>query len=316
MKGRGVGVPAVRARALVPANGPLRCERRPAAASAGVDGAVNLVEIAARWADQHVRCVSRVLRQHVAGEEVELLAAVPANPSFHPQEVFDVGVLSAGDGTPGLVEVPDLPRELVDQTRGFSRVGIEVDTVNLLADDPGSHRVDVRPDHVAANPVRLKERSAPAHKWIRDRDSLEAVGAEVRLLNRLAAKLGQEQPPEQRSGPTGEPLVDGDDRAVDLLNLLLPEGKRCNKLDAVVLLYRHRRLSYLIGKTHLVWGRGEIAKRLRRVPLRPNKEPLGSCEALHLPCRTCTTPSSCTRIPRTLPRTIGRFLRGSHCLAS
>ena len=44
---------------------------------------------------------------------------------------------------------------------------------------------------------------------------------------------------EQRPGPSGKPLVDGDDRAVVLLDLLFPQGEGGNKGDVEMFFYGH-----------------------------------------------------------------------------
>jgi hypothetical protein len=102
VKRRPIHVPAVRTRALVTGNGPFRRQCSSAAAGTRMAWIGNLVEVAARSADQDIRCVPGILRQHVARKQVEAFPARRARPRLHPQELLDVGILPAGHGAPRL----------------------------------------------------------------------------------------------------------------------------------------------------------------------------------------------------------------------
>ena len=192
-------------------------------------------EIAARRAHQDIRRMPRIFRQHVARKQIEPLTARRARPRLHPQEILDVSILPTGHGASRFVEVSDFLREVIEQLSRLFRIGLQVDRVDLFMHDPCSHRINIRPNDVAPNSVGFKQRRATAHERVRDRHALEAVGAIVGLFNRLVPKLRQQQPAEQRPRPPREPLMDRDDRAVVLLDLLLAQRQRRNEPDAVIL---------------------------------------------------------------------------------
>ncbi len=65
------------------------------------------------------------------------------------------------------------------------------------------------------------------------------MGLVVALLHWDLTKLGQDQASEEGSWPTGKPLVDCNDGAVNLLDLLLAKGQRGDKSNGVVLFDAH-----------------------------------------------------------------------------
>jgi hypothetical protein len=52
-------------------------------------------------------------------------------------------------------------------------------------------------------------------------------------------KFGKKECPEESTGPAGKPLMDGNDRAVILLYLLLPQSQIRNKRNIKILFYGH-----------------------------------------------------------------------------
>lgn len=113
--------------------------------------------------------------------------------------------------------------------------------VDLLAHDPGGHRIDVEPLHVAAESIRLQQRSAAAHERVGDLPASQVVAGKERLLQSAAAEFGENQAAEQRAGTAGEPLVNADDRTVVLLYLFLPQRQFGDHGDVEVSFDAHSR---------------------------------------------------------------------------
>ena len=164
-----------------------------------------------------------VLRDQVARKQVERLPARFAVLHLHPEEGLDryvrVTVVRAG----GTVVAIDVGSQRRDERTGGPLVGGDVDRLDLLADDPGGHRVDVEAFHVAADAVRLQERGSAAHERIGDPQAREVIRAKEEILEGRLPELREQEAPKQGARTPGEPLVDADDRAVVLLDLLLPE---------------------------------------------------------------------------------------------
>ena len=160
--------------------------------------------------------------EQVAREEIERPPALPAIEELHPDEGLhrDIGV--AVERTGGPVERTDVGAQRGEQIGRGAPVGVEINPFDLFPDDPGRHRVDVEPFHIAADAVRLDERGSPAHERIPDPAARQVVGAEEIVLQPPRPELGEQQPPKEGPRTAGEPLVDADDRAVVLLELLFP----------------------------------------------------------------------------------------------
>ena len=95
--------------------------------------------------------------------------------------------------------------------------------LDLLADDPGRHRVDVESIHVASDAIRLDERRSPSHERIGNPQSRKVVRSKELVLQATLTELREQEATKQGSGTASEPLVNADDRAVVLLDLLLAE---------------------------------------------------------------------------------------------
>jgi len=223
VKRRAVDVPAMRTRALITGHGPFDHQRSAALAGTKMVRIGNLVEIAARRAHHDIGCVPGVLGQYIARKEVEAFPSCRARPGLHPQEILNVGILSAGNGAARLVELADFVRKVIEQLTRLLPVSLEVDGIDLFVHDPRRHRIDIRPDDVAADPVGFEQWGSATHERIGNCHALEAVGTVICLLDRLAAEFREKQPAEQRSRPTRKPFVYGNDRAVILLNLLFTQ---------------------------------------------------------------------------------------------
>ena len=108
---------------------------------------------------------------------------------------------------------------------------------------PGRHRIDVEALHIASDTVRLDQRGAAAHERIRDPDPPKVVRPEEQVLQPALAEFRKDQAAEQGPRTAGEPFVDADDRAVALLDLLLPERHPGDQGNVEALLDAHRRPS-------------------------------------------------------------------------
>lgn len=181
-------------------------------------------EFAAVGAQHHVLGVSCVAGDQIAGEQIDVGSTILAVDRLDPQEVLHWNVGIAVERAVGDVRVADLDRELLDESVSGASIGDDVQVVDLFADHPRRHRIDVEAQHVTADPVRFEQRRAAAHEWIRDGPPGEIVGGKEALGEGLVTELGERQTAKQRARPPGEPLVNGDDRTVVLLDLLLPSG--------------------------------------------------------------------------------------------
>lgn len=111
--------------------------------------------------------------------------------------------------------------------------------LDFAVHDPVRHRVDVVADNVATDPVGLNEGRAATHEWVGDGDSLQVVGGVEGFPERPISEFGEDQPAKQRAWSPGEPLMNGDDRAVVLLDLFFPQGEGGDKGDVEMFFYGH-----------------------------------------------------------------------------
>src|SRR6516164_4260505 len=96
--------------------------------------------------------------------------------------------------------------------------------LDLLPYDPRRHGVNVEPLNIATDTVRLYQRRASPHKRVGYAPVREGVGLVKQVLHGAISEFGKDQSSEKRARAAGEPFVDGDDRPVILLNLLLSQG--------------------------------------------------------------------------------------------
>ncbi len=90
------------------------------------------------------------------------------------------------------VEQSDLARHILGDVGGCRSELPIIQCLELLADDPVRHRVDVSPDYVESESIRLKERCAAPHERIADGAS-QPVGAKKRPFDRFRTiEFGQE----------------------------------------------------------------------------------------------------------------------------
>lgn len=94
---------------------------------------------------------------------------------------------------------------------------------NLLPDNPPGHRIDVEPVHIAPQAVGFQQGRPTSHERVRHHPAAQVVGR-IELFGHWSfAEFCQEKRPEQSPRPPRKPLVDSDDGAIVLLNLLLPK---------------------------------------------------------------------------------------------
>ena len=219
-----VGVSAAGAIATAPARGPGLAKQGSTRTAVAREAAVlYLVEVTASRAYQNVFGVSRVLGEKVARKQVERRSAGRAIEHLDPEEGFHgyIGVAVQGAGCP-VIRI-DIRAQVVDEGVGGSSVGRYVEVLDLLADDPGRHRVDIEALHVASDPVCLDQRRPPAHERVCDLDSRKVVRFEIYVCQPAIPEFRQDEAAKQGSWSAGKPLVNADDGAVVLLDLLFPE---------------------------------------------------------------------------------------------
>ena len=237
----GIVMSAVRALATPPAcrSGPLK-RARAGHAAPGPFAVLDLVEVAARGADQDILRVAPVLGEQVARKQIDGVPTGFAVEHLDPQKGLhgDVRVAVARAGGP--VVPIDLGAERVDERPGGPLVDRQVDMLDLLADDPRRHRVDVEPIHVASDAIRLDERRSPSHERIGNPQSRKVVRPKEQVFQRTLAELREKETTKQGSWAAGEPLVNADDRAVVLLDLLLSKCHCGNQRDVEPPLDAHR----------------------------------------------------------------------------
>jgi hypothetical protein len=105
----------------------------------------------------------------------------------------------------------------------------EINVFDLFPNDPLSHWIYVVTKHVTTKSISLKKRGTATHKRVRNPLSGKIVGLVEDLPLCAAIELRKQQRTEECSRPPGEPLVHSNDRAIVLLNLLLPESEVSNK---------------------------------------------------------------------------------------
>ena len=109
--------------------------------------------------------------------------------------------------------------------------------LDLLSDNPIGHGVDVATDDTTAHAIGFEKRRATAHERVGNSAAVEIVAFVEGLPKRRFDELRKYEPPEKRPGPTGEPLVNGYQGTVVLLDLLLTQSQTGHKWYVKTLLY-------------------------------------------------------------------------------
>jgi hypothetical protein len=200
-------------------------------ALAGSTEVGNLVELTAVGTDQNVLRVSRVIGNEVAGEEIDVLAASCTVEHLDPQEILHRHVGIAVERASGAIAGADVALQRRQQRVGCLAVDAKIKVLDLFADDPRRHRVDIESEHVAADAVSLQEGGAAAHEGIGDNSLGKIVCDKIALGKRTLGELGEYQAAEEGAGAAGKPFMDGDDRSVILLDLLLLERQSGDQGD-------------------------------------------------------------------------------------
>ena len=78
-------------------------------------------------------------------------------------------------------------------------VDCQVDMLDLLADDPGRHRVDVESVYVASDAIRLDERRSPTHERIGNPQSRKVVRSKEPILQAPLTELREQEATKQGS---------------------------------------------------------------------------------------------------------------------
>ena len=241
VSGIGVVMVAMPACATPPARGSGPLKRGPTGhAGPGPLAIVDLVEVAACRADQDILRVAPVLGQQIAREQIDGRPAGFAVEHLDPEKGLHGHVRIAVARAGGPVVPIDLGAKRVDERTGGPLVDRQVDMFDLLADNPGRHRVDVESIHVASDAVRLKERRSPSHERIGNPQSRKVVRSEELILQAALTELREQEATKQGSGTASEPLVNADDRAIVLLDLLLAERHRRYQRDLELPLDAHQ----------------------------------------------------------------------------
>ncbi|MFY9557504.1 MAG: hypothetical protein WAV47_22570 [Blastocatellia bacterium] len=124
-------------------------------ASTGTFPIFNLVEFSTPGTDDDILRMTDVLRKQVTWEEVEFVAAVIAAKHFNPKEILDWCVGSAVYYAAGTIEITNVVLQRRPQISGRASVRRKIQMLDLLANNPPSHRVDVEADGCAPGSVRL-----------------------------------------------------------------------------------------------------------------------------------------------------------------
>src|SRR5437764_2353086 len=94
---------------------------------------------------------------------------------------------------------------------------------NFLTDDPPRHRVDIVAQNVASEAVCLDQWCSTAHERIGYTDAGKVVCLEEAIFDRPRTELCQEKSSKQCTWSPSEPLMDGNNGPIILLDLLLPQ---------------------------------------------------------------------------------------------
>lgn len=177
--------------------------------------------------------------EQIPREQIDRLAAGRAVDRLHPQERLHGNLCVAVSRAGRAIVLPDLVVELLDERSCGAVIRRYVEMLDLLANDPGRHRVDVEPVHVASEPIGFDQRRSSAHERICDPTAGEVVGSKERVLQGTVPELGEDQTAKQRARTPREPLVHADDGAIVLLDLLLPERQAGDHRNVEVSLDTH-----------------------------------------------------------------------------
>ena len=187
--------------------------------------------------------MAAIRRQKVARKQIDQPPAGFAIEHLDPEEGFHRYIGVAVEGTERPVILIKVGAQGVDESTGSLFISRNVKLLDFLADDPGRHRIDIEAEHVASDAVRLDQRRSAAHKRIRYPDSRKVIRSEKGIIQTIFPELGKDQAAKQGARTACEPLVNADDRAIALLDLLFPERHFRDQGNVKTLLDTHCRRS-------------------------------------------------------------------------
>ena len=112
--------------------------------------------------------MASILRKQVPRKQVHRRAAGVAVQYFHPEKGLNGHVLVTVDRAVGPVVEVDLVAKRGNDAIGSLLVVRDFEVLDLFADNPGGHRIDVEAIYVAADAVCFDERRAAAHERVRN----------------------------------------------------------------------------------------------------------------------------------------------------
>src|SRR6185295_18007002 len=110
-----------------------------------------------------------ILRQKVAREEIEPVAAAIAPEHLNPKKVFYWRVRPAIDYATCAIQMANFLLQRRAQIGGSLPVRHQIEMFDLLTHNPPRHRVNVKADCCASGSVGLYERCSSSHEWISDK---------------------------------------------------------------------------------------------------------------------------------------------------
>ena len=197
-----------------------------------------LRQLTAARADKDILGVPSVRGKQIAGKQIDILPTVAAGNHFDPQKILNRGVLFRKEHIPCGTDVRFLFPAFGSGIRRLV-IGLQIQMLDFLFDDPIRHGVDIEADHVATQAVRFQKRRSAPHERIGDPEVLQVVRSVKGLAKRKAREFGKQQSPEQGPRPPGEPLMHRDDRPVVLLDLFLPQRQIGNERYVEVFFNHH-----------------------------------------------------------------------------
>ena len=148
-----------------------------------------------------------ILRQQVPWKQIEGRIAGFAVEYLDPEKGFYRYILVAVEGAGSPVVAVDLGTECGDEGVRRPFVGANVEVLDLLADDPGGHRVDVEAFDVAANAVCLDQWRTTTDERVDDPQAGKVIRLEKGLFQVVVAEFREDETTKQGSRTAGEPLV-------------------------------------------------------------------------------------------------------------
>jgi hypothetical protein len=123
--------------------------------------------------------VTGVLCEEVARKKIDVLSAGFAIKNLHPKEILHGNIRVPIQWAVGQVEGSDVGPEFRKQALRFGLIGVHIEMLDLLPDDPGRHRVDIESRDGAADSIGFDQGRAAPHEGVSDPSSRKVVPPEV-----------------------------------------------------------------------------------------------------------------------------------------